>query len=49
MTKNTIYHAKQFHPSGLAGISDQTLALHFKLYEGYVNETNRLVEKSLTS
>jgi Fe-Mn family superoxide dismutase len=45
MTKNTIYHAKQFHLSGLAGISDQTLALHFKLYEGYVNETNRLVEK----
>lgn len=45
MTKNTIYHAKQFHLSGLTGISDHTLELHFKLYEGYVNETNRLIEK----
>jgi Fe-Mn family superoxide dismutase len=45
MIKNAIYHAKQFHLSGLTGISDETLALHFKLYEGYVNETNRLMEK----
>jgi len=45
MIKNAIYHAKQFHLSGLTSISDEILALHFKLYEGYVNETNRLMEK----
>jgi hypothetical protein len=45
ITRGTLYHAKQFHLSGLTGISDQTIALHFKLYEGYVNETNRLLEK----
>ena len=36
------YKAKQFNLSGLKGISDQTLEMHFKLYEGYVNETNKL-------
>ena len=45
MHRNTFYHAKQFNLSGLHGISDQTLEMHFKLYEGYVKETNRLVEK----
>jgi Fe-Mn family superoxide dismutase len=30
--------------AGLRGISDQTLEMHFKLYEGYVKETNRLQE-----
>jgi Fe-Mn family superoxide dismutase len=30
---------------GLEGISDATLQMHFKLYEGYVKETNRLNEK----
>jgi len=40
-----IYHAKQFNLSGLKGISDQTLELHFKLYEGYVKESNKLQEK----
>lgn len=39
------YKAKQFNLSGLNGISDQTLEMHFKLYEGYVKETNRLSEK----
>ncbi len=36
------YKPRQFDLSGLTGISDQTLEIHFKLYEGYVNETNRL-------
>src|SRR4051812_49396642 len=36
------YTAKQFPLSGLRGISDQTLEMHFKLYEGYVKETNNL-------
>jgi Fe-Mn family superoxide dismutase len=39
------YTAKQFNLSGLNGISDQTLEMHFKLYEGYVKETNNLTEK----
>jgi Fe-Mn family superoxide dismutase len=39
------YHARKFNLSGLNGISDQTLEMHFKLYEGYVNETNKLTEK----
>jgi superoxide dismutase, Fe-Mn family len=37
-----MYRAKQFNLSGLKGISDQTLEMHFRLYEGYVTETNRL-------
>jgi superoxide dismutase, Fe-Mn family len=39
------YKARQFNLSGLNGISDETLELHFKLYEGYVKETNKLSEK----
>ena len=39
------YKAKQFNLSGLNGISDRTLEMHFKLYEGYVKETNKLTEK----
>jgi Fe-Mn family superoxide dismutase len=38
------YEPKQFNLSGLKGISDATLEMHFKLYEGYVKETNRLNE-----
>src|ERR1041384_5927648 len=38
----TMYQAKQFNLSGLNGISDQTLEMHFKLYEGYVKATNDL-------
>src|SRR5215831_11272438 len=38
------YQAKKFKLSGLNGISDQTLEMHFKLYEGYVKETNRLTD-----
>jgi Fe-Mn family superoxide dismutase len=39
------YKSKQFNLSGLNGISDRTLEMHFKLYEGYVKETNQLSEK----
>ncbi|MDQ3820055.1 MAG: superoxide dismutase [Acidobacteriota bacterium] len=42
---NSSYTAKQFDLSGLNGISDQTLEMHFKLYEGYVKETNKLTAK----
>ena len=42
---NGSYKPKQFPLSGLKGISDQTLEMHFKLYEGYVKETNKLTEK----
>jgi Fe-Mn family superoxide dismutase len=45
MIPNIQYKVKQFNLSGLNGISDRTLEMHFKLYEGYVNETNRLTEK----
>ncbi len=38
------YKAREFNLSGLNGISDKTLEVHFKLYEGYVNETNKLTE-----
>jgi Fe-Mn family superoxide dismutase len=39
------YEAKTFPLHGLRGISDKTLEMHFKLYEGYVKETNRLTEQ----
>jgi superoxide dismutase, Fe-Mn family len=39
------YTPRQFNLSGLNGISDQTLEMHFKLYEGYVKNTNLLSEK----
>lgn len=42
MSLNVSYTPKQFNLSGLKGISDKTLEMHFKLYEGYVKETNRL-------
>src|SRR5262245_9959032 len=44
MTTQQSYKAKTFNLSALNGISDQTLEMHFKLYEGYVKETNRLTE-----
>ncbi|BFU94397.1 MAG: Manganese and iron superoxide dismutase [Nitrospira sp.] len=44
MSAREPYHAKQFDLSGLKGISDQTLETHFRLYGGYVKETNRLTE-----
>ena len=39
------YRAKEYKLSGLDGISDRTLEMHFKLYAGYVTETNRLSER----
>jgi Fe-Mn family superoxide dismutase len=39
------YEPKTFPLSNLEGISDKTLEMHFKLYEGYVKETNNLHEK----
>jgi len=45
MSSTGSYKARQFNLSGLKGISDQTLEMHFKLYEGYVKETNNLTEK----
>ena len=41
---NGFYKAREFNLSGLKGISDETLEMHFKLYEGYVKETNKLTE-----
>jgi Fe-Mn family superoxide dismutase len=40
-----VYKAQQFNLSGLEGISDKTLEMHFKLYEGYVKATNELTER----
>src|SRR5258707_91975 len=44
MDKKT-YKAKTFNLSGLNGISDKTLEMHFKLYEGYVKATNDLTAR----
>src|SRR5215217_7298197 len=45
MGLNTVYKAKSWDLSDLTGISNETLATHFKLYEGYVTNTNVLNEK----
>src|SRR5499426_4157609 len=45
MSSTGSYKARQFNLSGLKGISDETLEMHFKLYEGYVKETNKLTER----
>jgi len=45
MATDESYQPRQFNLSGLKGISDQTLEMHFKLYDGYVKETNRLSEQ----
>ena len=45
MSATDIYKPRQFNLSGLNGISDETLEMHFKLYEGYVKETNNLTER----
>src|ERR687897_2159161 len=45
MSSQKTYQAKEFNLSGLNGISDRTLEMHFKLYEGYVSNTNMLNEK----
>jgi Fe-Mn family superoxide dismutase len=43
--ESKVYKPQQFNLSNLNGISDQTLEMHFKLYEGYVTNTNILTEK----
>jgi Fe-Mn family superoxide dismutase len=48
MEQSSNYKAQQYSLSGLKGISDETLQMHFKLYEGYVKETNKLQEKIAT-
>src|ERR1041384_6351857 len=42
MINTNSYQAKQFNLSGLNGISHPTFEQPFKLYEGYVKETNNL-------
>ena len=42
MLQITAYKAQQFNLSKLQGISDQTLEMHFKLYEGYMKSVNEL-------
>ncbi len=42
--EDTPYVAKDFsHLIGMPGFSNQTLEMHFKLYEGYVKNTNLLL------
>lgn len=48
MSANTAiqsYTPKKWDLSGLQGISDETLQIHFGLYEGYVKNTNLLNER----
>ncbi len=45
MIQQATYRPKQFNLSKLQGISDKTLELHFKLYEGYVKGVNDLNAK----
>jgi Fe-Mn family superoxide dismutase len=45
MLQPIAYTAKQFNLSGLQGISDKTLEMHFKLYDGYVKGVNALNER----
>ena len=45
MTAAVFFQSQHFNLNRLRGISDETLEMHFKLYEGYVKETNSLMEK----
>jgi len=45
MTDTNTYKPREFNLSNLKGISDETLEMHFKLYEGYVKETNKLNQR----
>lgn len=45
MSTTGSYKAREFNLSGLNGISDETLEMHFKLYQGYVKETNNLTHR----
>jgi superoxide dismutase, Fe-Mn family len=43
--KNMAYVKKDYsHLKGMAGFSDKALDMHFALYEGYVGNTNKLLE-----
>ena len=44
-TGNQAYQEKKFELSGLNGISDKQLEIHFGLYAGYVKNTNLLNEQ----
>ncbi|NBV54746.1 MAG: superoxide dismutase [Proteobacteria bacterium] len=42
----TIYSARaEFKPKGLVGISDKQIDEHWKLYEGYVTQSNNLIKQ----
>ena len=45
MGTTTTYTARSFDLSDLTGISNETLAMHFKLYGGYVTNTNTLNQR----
>jgi len=45
MKTNATYQVRRFDLAGLHGISDKTLEMHFKLYEGYVQQSNLLRER----
>ncbi|GJL61993.1 MAG: superoxide dismutase [Nitrospirales bacterium] len=45
MINPTVYKVKSFDLSDLKGISDKSLDMHFKLYQGYVKQTNSLLEQ----
>ena len=40
------YSPKKWDLAGIKGISDATLEMHFALYEGYVKNTNLLIEQT---
>jgi superoxide dismutase, Fe-Mn family len=42
MKRGEVYEVKSFNLHGLVGISDRTLEMHLKLYEGYVKSANQL-------
>ena len=45
MKSGNLYDVKPFNLKGLVGISDRTLEMHLKLYEGYVKATNELTTR----
>ena len=45
LTSLRSYTPKKWNLSGLTGISDGTLEMHFGLYEGYVKNVNLLNER----
>ena len=42
MKKGDVYDVKPFDLHGQVGISDRTIEMHLKLYEGYVKAANQL-------